>query len=125
MAVLHSHVQTAVSPPTPAPQPAAAGGPLSSEGQSLENVITLLERLLRKESFQHSRPSRSRNGGDSRVRGPCVICGSDNHDTMSHCRNERLCFHCHAAGHQAVTCSAAPVPDSPAVQSGAPAQQGN
>ena len=121
--VLHSHVQTAVRPP--APQPTAAGRPVSSDGQSLGHVITLLERLLNQGPAQRSRPPRPGYVSRTRFRGPCVICGGDDHDTMSHCRRERLCFRCHAAGHQAVTCSVIPGPDSPAVQSGAPAQQGN
>lgn len=121
--VLHSHVQTAES--RPAPQPSAAGRPFPSDGQSLEHVITLLERLLKQESSQRSRPPRPRNDNRTRFRGPCVICGSNDHDTVSHCRTERLCFRCHAPGHQAVTCSFTPGPDSPAVRSGAPTQQEN
>lgn len=121
--VLRSHVQTAVSPP--ATQPVAAGQHVPSEGQSLEHVITLLEQLLHQDSSVRSRPLRPRPGGRTRFRGPCVICGSDNHDTVTHCRNERLCFRCHTAGHQAVTCPAAPVSDPPAVRPGAPAQQEN
>lgn len=123
--VLHSHVQATVSPPAPTPQPTPAGRPSSSEGHSLEHVITLLERLLERESHQRPRQPRSKQGVRTRARGPCTICGNDDHDTVAHCRNERLCFRCHAAGHQAVTCTAPPAPDSPAAPAGPPTRQGN
>lgn len=120
--VLPSHVQSAESPP--ALQTNAASRMIQTEGQSLEHVISLLEWLLQREALQHSRPPRSGTGSRNRSRGPCAICGGDNHDTTSYCRRERLCFRCHAAGHQAVTCRVTP-PDSPAAQPGGPNQQGN
>ncbi|KAK0146218.1 hypothetical protein N1851_014480 [Merluccius polli] len=43
---LVSHVQTAVSPPAPALQPAVAGKPLTSEGRSLEHSACFSESLL-------------------------------------------------------------------------------
>ena len=112
---VHSHVQTAV---TPAAQPAMTGGPVSGESHVLGHIVTLLERLLQRESPQRYGQPRQRPVGRTRARGPCAICGCDDHDTASHCRNERLCFRCHAAGHQAATCSAPPAP-------GSPTQQGN
>ena len=84
--VLHSNVHSTESLPTPLA--GAAGQPFPSEGQSLEHVITLLERLLKRETSQRSRPLRSGNGSRTRSRGPCVLCGSDEHDTVSHCRSE-------------------------------------
>lgn len=121
--VLQCHVQSAGG--APAPQPVTAGRTSQSEGQSLEHVITLLERLLQREAVRHSRLPRSGAGGRSRSRGPCSVCGGDDHDTVSHCRRERLCFRCYATGHQAVTCQSAPPSDLPAAQSGGPNQQGN
>lgn len=121
--ILQCHTQSAGG--APAPQPAAAGRTSQSEGQSLDHVITLLERLLQREDSRHSRSPRSGAGGRGRSRGPCSICGGDDHDTMSHCRRERLCFRCYATGHQAVTCHSAPPSNLPAVQSGGSNQQGN
>ena len=121
--VLHSHVHTTESPPTPLQQ--AESRPLPIEGHSLEHFIALLERLLQRETSQRSRPPRSGTGSRTRSRGPCVICDNADHDTVSHCRRDRLCFRCHAAGHQAVTCSAPSVSDLPAAQPGGPHQQGN
>lgn len=121
--VLQCHAQAAGG--APAPHPVTAGGVSPPEGQSLEHVIALLERLLQREASRHSRLPRSGTGNRNRSRGPCAICGSDEHDTMSHCRRERLCFRCYAAGHQAVTCHVAPPADSPATQPGGSNQQGN
>lgn len=95
--VLQCHAQSTGG--TPASQPVAASGTPQSEGQSLDHVIALLERLLQQEASRHPRSPRSGNGGRGRSRGPCAICGSDDHDTMSHCRREQLCFHCYATGH--------------------------
>ncbi|KAJ7997121.1 hypothetical protein DPEC_G00225670 [Dallia pectoralis] len=47
---IYSHVQTAVRCPVPASQPGVADMPSTPEGRSLEHVITLLERLLNRES---------------------------------------------------------------------------
>lgn len=69
--VLHSHVQSAES--SPAPQTSAPSRTLQTEGQSLEHVITLLERLLQRETSQRSRPSRAATSSCARSRGPCVI----------------------------------------------------
>ncbi|KAE8278054.1 hypothetical protein D5F01_LYC23884 [Larimichthys crocea] len=121
--VLQCHAQSAGG--TPASQPVAAGRMLQSEGQSLDHVITLLEWLLQREASRHSRSPRSGAGGRGSSRGPCSICGGDDHDTMSHCRRERLCFRCYATGHQAVTCQSAPPSDLPAAQPGGSNQQGN
>lgn len=125
--VLQCHTQSAGGAPAPdrAPQPATTSRISQSEGQSLEHIISLLERLLQREASRPSRSPRSGAGGRGRSRGPCAICGGDDHDTMSHCRRERLCFRCYATGHQAVTCNSAPPSDLPAVQPGGSTQQGN
>ena len=96
--VLHGHLQTTESTSTVRPQ--AESRPLPTEGHSLKHVITLLERLLLRETSQCSRPPRT--GSRTRSRSPCVICGDPDHDTGSHWKRDRLCFRCHVAGHQAV-----------------------
>lgn len=121
--VLQCHARSAGA--APAPQPVTAGRTSQSEGQSLDHVITFLEWLLQRETSRYSRSPRSGAGGRGRSRGPCSICRSDDHDTMSHCRREHLCFRYYATGHQAVTCHSAPPSDLPAAQSGGSNQQGN
>lgn len=123
MHIVGSHVQTTQSQPVF--QPSAASASLPNEGQPLERVITLLERLLRQGPPQSPRRPQMRDATRSRFRGPCNVCGSDGHDTMSHCRSGRLCFRCYAAGHQATACQFNSGSDSPAAQPGSSAQQEN
>ena len=89
---VHSQVQTAVTPPAPTAQPAMNDGPASGECHKLEHVVTLLERLLQRESPQRYRQPRQRHVGRMSARGPCAICGCDDHDTAYLCRSERLCI---------------------------------
>ena len=122
---MQSHVQTAVTPPAPTAQPAMTGGPASGESHALEHVVTLLDYSLQRESPQRYRQPRQSHVGHTRARGPCAICGCDDHDTASHCRRERLCFRCHAAGHRSATCSAPPASGSSTALAVPSTQQGN
>lgn len=123
MKVVDSHAQATQS--QPAPQPPAAVTSLPNESQSLERVITLLERLLHQGPARSAGRLRTGDASHSRSRGLCNVCGSDGHDSRSHCRRERLCFRCYAAGHRATSCQLPPGSDSLAAQPSSAEQQGN
>lgn len=125
--VLHACAQTAEKSPATQPPPVPTQ---PSESQSLERVISLLERVLEQGSFQRNVPARrpQRRPRDAdRSRGPCQICGEAIHSTDDHCSIHRLCFICHAPGHIASACTVTPSPSSRSAQpsNSGPGQQGN
>ncbi|KAF7640598.1 hypothetical protein LDENG_00031280, partial [Lucifuga dentata] len=96
----------------PGSTPASA----ATDGHSLEYVVSLLEQLVKHDSSQHTKQVKPRPVGRDRIRAPCVICSSMDHDTTFHCRRDKFCFRCHTPGHQSMSCHSNLKPE-PAVES--------
>ena len=111
---LRQEVSAAVSPTMPAVGPATQSpNPVSSPVQSpspqgstetMDRILTLLERVLVQRPHQSNRQPRGGNRNIVRVSGPCQVCSSTEHDTRSHCRDNRLCFLCFVSGHERWQC---------------------
>ena len=91
----------------------------------LAEVMSMLEKVLLRGAPDQSQerrrapPRRPMNSAD-RIDGftdkPCIICKDVDHSAFSHCRDNRLCFKCHAPGHSRNDCPA---------KRAVPEQQGN
>lgn len=102
-----------VTQPEPAieQQPAPVVAPSHNPSEPFAQVIALLEQVL------EQRPQQMVSGPGScpqqRFRRrlnpslPCSVCGEAGHSTMQHCREEQLCFLCHAPGHTRALCTQA------------------
>ena len=78
-----------------------------SSSDPLAKVITLLERVLEQRSLTvDNSGSRPQQRPRRRVAPslPCSVCGDSIHNTMDHCRADRLCFICYAPGHARMAC---------------------
>jgi len=93
-----------------------------TQDQSLNRMISLLERVLDQVSCQPptrvNRPQYKVQSGVKKQNVACEVCGDASHDTISHCRMNRLCFNCHAPGNTASACSAGTGPKPQVQQSG-------
>lgn len=81
----------------------------SLEASALERVMSLLEKVLLKESTSKEPSRRSRpNVSLPRIKGlndlPCTVCSSPNHSGLTHCRDKKLCFQCHSPDHSRFVC---------------------
>lgn len=93
------------------------------DSSAMEKLITMLEKVLLQNQSNTANNRRSRNNAMfPRVEGlyakPCAVCNETSHDAYTHCRDNKLCFLCHAPGHSRRNCP----------QSGRPStsgQQGN
>ncbi|XP_057714469.1 uncharacterized protein LOC130930499 [Corythoichthys intestinalis] len=86
-------------------QPAA----VSQDTATLERLIGMLEKVLLKNSGYTQARRNPRNNAPSRIQGlndtPCSICNDSSHSAFIHCRENNLCFLCHAPGHSSRFCS--------------------
>lgn len=100
-------VPAVVSPP--------AGRAAESSLDRLDQVITLLERVLEQQPQQYKFQSKFnvRTQGDQPMKVkpvvPCAVCSDDGHTTQYHCRSKRLCFNCFAPDHVRAECPGAVV----------------
>lgn len=92
------------------PTPMVAASLITPE--PLAQVIALLERVLDQRPQQAMNSSGPRPQQRFRRRltpsGPCSVCGASSHSTVQHCRDEQLCFLCHAPDHTRAQCPQAP-----------------
>ena len=71
----------------------------------LAEVMAMLEKVLLRGASDQSQgrrrapPRRPADRIDGFTGKPCIICNDDDHSALSHCREKRLCFQCHAPGH--------------------------
>lgn len=116
LAALKQEVGSVMPPTTPAvglstdpshPVSVLAQSPQASS-ESLERILTLLERVLEQRPQQSNRSfqrgNRNRVRETERSNGPCELCGDTGHSTYFHCRANHLCFLCHASGHARAHC---------------------
>ncbi|KAK0151741.1 hypothetical protein N1851_006950 [Merluccius polli] len=117
-----------------APRPAPVAASSHNPAEPFAQVIALLERVLEQRPQQTVETNGSRPQQRFRRRLnpslPCAICGGGDHSTVQHCRNDHLCYLCHAPGHTRMTCSRAsaqePVPQTAGLtQRGPTNPQGN
>lgn len=100
--------------------------PSQSSSDSLDRVVSMLERLLEQGQQQHagrglSRPTLRWQQRDRAAPSlPCRVCEDNSHTTTFHCRADHLCFLCHAAGHTRAEC-----PNATARSSGTAVPSGN
>lgn len=89
-------------------KPAPVVAPSHNPSEPFAQVIALLERVLEQRPQQMVGSSGSRPQQRFRRRLnpslPCAVCGEANHSTTQHCREEQLCFLCHAPGHTRALC---------------------
>lgn len=98
----------------------------STQDQSLSRMIHLLERVLDQGYHQHAtRPYKQPKlrGGVTKRNVSCEVCGDASHDTIAHCRMNRVCFNCYSTGHRASACSVATAQKTQAQQSSPDAGQ--
>lgn len=110
--------------PCSAPSPDRQEAPqVKSSDHALEKVIDMLEKvLLRGSGRAQSNPRRQTANMLPRIEGlndtPCRVCADASHSTLSHCRENKLCFQCHSPDHTRLKC--------PEIRTRtAPGQQGN
>lgn len=84
--------------------------PSISEGETLEKVLTLLEKALVSNTQSVNRGPRKQFHKRQRE---CAVCGSTNHWTKAHCQMHQLCFKCFSPGHMSFDCSEAGQRQSP------------
>lgn len=81
----------------------------SLEASALERVMSLLEKVLLKESASKEPSSRVKPKVNlPRVKGlndlPCTVCSSPDHSGLTHCLERKLCFQCHSPDHSRFGC---------------------
>lgn len=80
---------------------------MSQDNATLERLISMLEKVLLQSQAQANR-NPNNNHRAPRIEGltdtPCSVCKDGSHTALTHCRENRLCFLCHSAGHSRRTC---------------------
>nr|XP_055034513.1 uncharacterized protein LOC129422544 [Misgurnus anguillicaudatus] len=81
----------------------------SLEVSALERVMSLLEKVLLKESESKVQSPRVKTKVSlPRVKGlndlPCSVCSSPDHSGLTHCLDKKLCFQCHSPDHTRFVC---------------------
>ncbi len=91
------------------PAPSDVQQSRSLEASALERVMSLLEKVLLKESASKEPSSRVKPKVSlPRVKGlndlPCTVCSSPDHSGLTHCLERKLCFQCHSPDHSRFVC---------------------
>lgn len=88
--------------------PAPVVVPSHNPSEPFAQVIALLERVLEQRPQQTASSPGFRPQQRFRRRLnpslPCSVCGEASHSTIQHCRDDHLCFLCHAPGHTRALC---------------------
>lgn len=98
--------------------PVSSQEPLQAQSPQyvpLAEVMSMLEKVLLRGASDQSqerrrapprRPMNSADRIDDFTDKPCIICNDIGHSALSHCRENKLCFKCHAPGHSRNDCPA-------------------
>ncbi|KAK7906651.1 hypothetical protein WMY93_015263 [Mugilogobius chulae] len=70
-----------------------------TESNTLERVLSMLERVLERTSQPAPAAVRTQSSPFGRP-SPCRVCGQNSHSTRSHCMKEKRCLGCLEVGHQ-------------------------
>lgn len=81
----------------------------AADDSALEKLTAMLEKVLLQNQSNALVSKRPRSSTKfTRIEGlyskPCSVCKEDSHNTFTHCRDDRLCFLCHAPGHSRRDC---------------------
>lgn len=81
---------------------------VSQDGSAIERLISMLEKMLLQGPGYARANARRQSARLPRIPGlddtPCSICRDSSHSTLTHCRENRLCFMCHLPGHSRRNC---------------------
>lgn len=91
---------TDVSVSSMAPLPAQAPpDPASADAACMNSLVSLLDRLLMQQMQVPVKPPGMSTAPHARLDKSCRVCGSQDHSTLSHCRQDNLCLGCLTPGH--------------------------